>query len=65
MGSKRLQNAAAAAGFAMVNPEGFAGEATPVLRSPEPASQATPKGRASKSWLIWDYTRLTSGKASA
>ena len=65
MGSKRLENAAAAAGFAMVNPDDFAGEAAPILRHPEPTPQATPKGNASKSWLTWDYIRLTGGKATA
>ena len=65
MGSKRLENAAAAAGFAMVNPDDFAGEAAPLLRNPEHAPQPTHETNALKSWLTWDYMRLTGGKATA
>lgn len=69
MGPKRLQNAAEAAGFAMVNPEDFQREAPPVPRKPEvksgSAAQTTPSESESKNWLIWDYTRLIGGKATA
>ncbi len=65
MGAKRLENAAQAAGFAMVNPEDFAGEAAPV---PQPQAQAPHKPvpkTAIKSWLTWDPMRLMGGKATA
>ncbi|MFY0611971.1 MAG: hypothetical protein JXQ99_10635 [Hyphomicrobiaceae bacterium] len=65
MGAKRLETAAQAAGFAMVNPDDFAGEATPVLQPRiQPAAKAKPD-TAIKSWLNWDYLRLAGGKAPA
>lgn len=66
MGAKRLENAAQAAGFAMVNPEDFAGDAAPVLQPRvQPTQQATSQQGSLKSWLTWDYMRLTGGKATA
>lgn len=66
MGAKRLENAAQAAGFAMVNPEDFAGDAAPVLQPRvQPTSQSTSQQSVLKSWLTWDYVRLTGGKATA
>lgn len=73
MGSKRLESVAAAAGYAMVNPDDFAGEAAPALepRHNEHVS-ATPgqqpiaiKKSAPKTWLTWDYFRLSGFKAPA
>ena len=65
MASKRLEEAAQAAGFAMVNPEDFAGEAAPVFQVREPQAHEPTKPTAQKSWLSWDYMRLTGGKATA
>ena len=64
MGSKRLQNAAAAAGFAMVNPDDFAAETAvkPVEHPVEPAPQPA---ESAKTWFSWDMTRLTGPKATA
>jgi hypothetical protein len=65
MGAKRLETAAQAAGFAMVNPDDFAGDVTPILQPrTQPAPKATPQ-TAVKSWLNWDFLRLTGGKAPA
>ena len=64
MGAKRLEDAAAAAGFAMVNPDDFAHESTPVVQPQEPAPSTVAKPNG-KSWLNWDYLRLTGGKATA
>lgn len=66
MASRRLENAAAAAGFAMVNPDDFAREAKPVAhldtQSDKPISPDTRQSSdAPRSWLKWDYLRLTSG----
>ena len=65
MGAKRLETAAQAAGFAMVNPDDFAGDATPVLQAPTPAKSAATPQTTIKSWLTWDYLRITGGKAPA
>lgn len=66
MKNSRLENAAAAAGFAMVNPDDFAREA-PAIADDQPSSHHDePVRPANKSWLIWDYLRLTTGaKATA
>lgn len=65
MASRRLQNAAKAAGFAMVNPEDFEHESPPAQRQTNVTAHATSTNSAAKSWLAWDYTRLISGKATA
>ncbi|MGI9479715.1 MAG: hypothetical protein ACR2PI_23640 [Hyphomicrobiaceae bacterium] len=65
MGAKRLENAAQAAGFAMVNPDDFAGDAAPVLQARTQPAAKTPPQTSIKSWLNWDYLRLTGGKATA
>ena len=65
MGAKRLENAAQAAGFAMVNPEDFAGEAAPVLQAEVQAPQEPMQKTALKSWFAWDPMRLMGGKATA
>ncbi|MBU2533659.1 MAG: hypothetical protein KKB37_13030 [Alphaproteobacteria bacterium] len=64
MVSKKLENAAAAAGFAMVNPDDFAREASPVEREIVKPDREAAKP-AAKSWLTWDYIRLTGSKATA
>ncbi len=65
MGAKRLETAAQAAGFAMVNPDDFAGDAAPVLQARvEPPQQPTQQTIV-KTWLSWDYIRLTGSKATA
>ena len=69
MGAERLENAAAAAGFAMVNPDDFAAE---TIVETIPATQAivaewrdtTPKPVA-RSWISWDYFRFIAPKATA
>jgi hypothetical protein len=66
MGSKRLEDAAAAAGFAMVNPEDFAREISPSTETESVTKQqAHTTEPNSKSWLNWDYLRLMGGKATA
>lgn len=65
MGAKRLETAAQAAGFAMVNPEDFAGDAAPVLQARVQPPQKPTQQTAIKSWLSWDYLRLTGSKAPA
>lgn len=66
MSARRLEDAAAAAGFAMVNPEDFAHESAPSRRDDTAVTEPNQKQPApSKSWLNWDYARLTGGKAPA
>ena len=69
MGAKRLENAAQAAGFAMVNPDDFVGDAAPVLQpGAEPQAETQPetdRSTAIKSWFTWDYMRLVGSKATA
>ena len=71
MGANRLENAAAAAGYAMVNPDDFAREAALVAsadvhETPETVATAkTAQGTTTWSWLNWDYLRLTGNKATA
>ena len=65
MPAKRLENAAQAAGFAMVNPEDFAHEAAPVTQAESQLSQKPVQKTAIKSWFAWDPMRLMGGKATA
>ena len=65
MGAKRLETAAQAAGFAMVNPEDFAGDAAPVLQARVEPPQKSAQQTIVKTWLSWDYIRLTGSKATA
>lgn len=56
MGAKRLQNAAAAAGFAMVNPDDFGSETT--VRPADRRVEEPPKSaEGEKTWLSWDLFR--------
>ena len=67
MPAKRLENAAQAAGFAMVNPEDFAHEAAPVpqVESQLPQKPVHTTTAIKKSWFAWDPMRLMGGKATA
>ncbi len=69
MGAKKLENAAAAAGFAMVNPDDFGADRNIELQPGhhgETASGETSKAATTvRSWLAWDYSRLMGNKATA
>jgi len=65
MRSKRLENAAAAAGFAMVNSDDFASEATLVRQTQETAQVPTAPQAPIKNWLSWEQLRMPRNKATA
>lgn len=70
MGAKKLENAAAAAGFAMVNPDDFGADRN-IEFQPQQADKGTTgetehtAASPVRSWLTWDYTRLMGTKAPA
>ena len=69
MGSDKLKSAADAAGYAMVNPEDFAGDPRPqfILKTP-PAEQSTDQPKSapqSRWWPSLDIFSLSGGKATA
>lgn len=69
MATKRLKTAAEAAGYAMVNPEDFAGEAKPqIFRKTTMGKTASETGKAdtaSRWWPTLDVFSLPGGKAPA
>lgn len=69
MGSNKLKSAVEAAGYAMVNPEDFAGDPRPHLIREAPKSQQTAEqdktASASRWWPSLDMFSLTGGKAPA
>ena len=69
MGTKKLKTAAEAAGYAMVNPEDFAGDPKPLLvrKAPEDNSVMEDEKvqQASRWWPSLEMFSLTGGKAPA
>jgi hypothetical protein len=69
MGSDKLKSAADAAGYAMVNPEDFAGDPRPqlILKAPtsdQPTNQPNSKAQ-SRWWPSFDILSMSGGKATA
>jgi hypothetical protein len=69
MGSRKLKSAVEAAGYAMVNPEDFAGDPRPhLIRHAPPSKQADEKAKTSATsrwWPSLDMFSLSGGKATA
>ncbi len=73
MSSKSLKSAAEAAGYAMVNPDDFAGEAVIVTRAEPPRQEqaaaaeptATEPRERSKTWLSWESIGFPRSNAPA